>query len=400
VLPKITIVSASVGAGHDGAARELARRLTGRGFEVTVLDFLDLLPGRLGPMLRHTYATELAVAPASWGWLLRGLAHHRTAKTVARVAVRAAGRATLAALGPAPAVVVSTYPVASQVLGQLRRDGSLTAPVVTFLTDLSVHPLWVAEGVDLHLAIHDVAARQASRHGARVRVAGPAVGPAFHPDPPGLTADGGMTTEHREVRLRYGVPTDRPAALVVAGSWGVGEIEDTMRDIAASGVAVPVALCGQNVRLRQRLLRAGYGPALGWVDEPAPLIRACDVVVQNAGGLTSLEALACGRPVVSYRCVAGHGTTNAEALDEAGYAVWARDSRELEQALAEAVRPSARSVPGQRDHRSTPRHTVSSRFSALDDPARHIAELARVPIATVRAPAARPRSVRPVGAAS
>jgi UDP-N-acetylglucosamine:LPS N-acetylglucosamine transferase len=398
VLPKITIVSASVGAGHDGAARELARRLTGRGFDVAVLDFLDLLPARLGPMLRRAYATELAVAPSSWGWLLRGLGHQRTAKTVAALAVRAAGRSTRAALGPGPAAVVSTYPLASQVLGQLRRDGRLAAPVVTFLTDLSVHPLWVAEGVDLHLAIHEVAARQAGRLGARVRVAGPAVGPAFHPDAPGHTADGGLSTEHRQVRQRFGIPTERPAALVVAGSWGVGEIEDTMRDIAASGLAVPIALCGQNDRLRQRLLRAGYGPALGWVDEPAPLIRACDLVVQNAGGLTSLEALACGRPVVSYRCVAGHGTTNAEALHEAGFAVWARDSLELEQALAAAVRPAVGAIPLQRDR--TLHHGASDGFGAVDDPARHIAELAGAPTAVTPWPSVRPRRVRAVGAAS
>ena len=331
MLPKITIVSASVGAGHDGAARELARRLAGRGFDVAVLDFLDLLPGRLGPMVRHAYATELAVAPSSWGWLLRGLGHQRAAKTVAALAVWAAGRATLAALGTNPAVVVSTYPLASQVLGRLRREGSLTAPVVTFLTDLSVHPLWVADGVDLHLAIHEVAARQAAGHGARVRVAGPAVAPAFHPDlvfADGSSNHSGVMVERRRTRFHYGVPADRPAALVVAGSWGIGEIEHTMRDIAASGLAVPVALCGNNEPLRHRLVRAGHGPALGWVDDPAPLIRACDVVVQNAGGLTSLEALACDRPVISYRCLAGHGTTNAAALHEAGLAVWASDRSE------------------------------------------------------------------------
>jgi hypothetical protein len=69
----------------------------------------------------------------------------------------------------------------------------------------------------------------------------------------------------------------------------------------------------------------------------APLIRACDVVVQNAGGLTSLEALACGRPVVSYNCVSGHGQTNSRALAEAGLAVWAKDAPSLARALWEAV---------------------------------------------------------------
>ncbi|MDT7634807.1 MAG: hypothetical protein QOI50_6737, partial [Pseudonocardiales bacterium] len=60
------IVSASVGAGHDGVATELARRLRERGFQIELVDFLDLLPGVLGAALRRAYALELAVAPSSW----------------------------------------------------------------------------------------------------------------------------------------------------------------------------------------------------------------------------------------------------------------------------------------------------------------------------------------------
>ncbi|MEE3921714.1 hypothetical protein V2I01_36055 [Micromonospora sp. BRA006-A] len=37
------------------------------------------------------------------------------------------------------------------------------------------------------------------------------------------------------------------------------------------------------------------------------LMRAVDVMVENAGGLTCQEALAAGLPVVTYRPIAGHG---------------------------------------------------------------------------------------------
>jgi hypothetical protein len=63
------------------------------------------------------------------------------------------------------------------------------------------------------------------------------------------------------------------------------------------------------------------------------LMRACDVLVQNAGGLTSLEAFACGLPVASYRCIPGHGLTNAAALDAAGLALWITEPTGLGPAL-------------------------------------------------------------------
>jgi UDP-N-acetylglucosamine:LPS N-acetylglucosamine transferase len=365
---RISIVSASVGAGHDGAAAELARRLTEAGYRVDCHDFLDLLGERAGRALRWAYATELKVAPESWGWLVGNLERRQwlgnaVGALVSRRAMTRAAEAfgcrpagpgatgpgapsvnapdpnapgqpappggTPPARGPLPRprVVVSTYHLASQMLGRMRRTGELAAPVVTFLTDLSVHPLWVADGVDLHLALHDVAAKQARWAGADfVDVCSPAVRPEFHP-----VADPG---EAARTRARYRLPPTGRLALVVAGSWGVGQVAEATADLAATGLVTPVTVCGRNEHLRERLTRAGTGVALGWVDQMPELIRASDVVVQNAGGLTSLEAMACGVPVLTYRCLPGHGTTNAQALHDAGLARWVRDPAELGGVLA------------------------------------------------------------------
>ncbi|MEU9154735.1 hypothetical protein AB0D59_30285 [Streptomyces sp. NPDC048417] len=83
-----------------------------------------------------------------------------------RALFRAAERRTVRALAPDTRAVVSTYPGASQVLGALRRRGLLTVPAFTYLTDLSVHALWVAPGIDAHLAVHPVPAAQAHAQGA------------------------------------------------------------------------------------------------------------------------------------------------------------------------------------------------------------------------------------------
>ena len=329
--PRAVIISASIGAGHDGAAREIAARLRAGGFEVTGHDFVDLLPAGLGPVARAGYARQLRTAPDSWGWLLGALHRHGALADLATgLTRRAAGRRVNAAVGPATDVVVSTYPLASQALGWLRQTGLLAAPVVTFLTDMSVHPLWVAPGVDAHLAVHEVPAREAAGLGARdVRVSGPAVPEAFGP---ALSL-----ADRRSARTRFGLPHRAPLALVVAGSWGVGDIVTTVDDIARSGVATPVVACGRNETLRRRLTGRGAGIALGWTDDMPSLLRSCDVVVQNAGGLSSLEALASGVPVVTYRCLSGHGLTNARALEEAGWAVWIRTPAELPTVLTAAL---------------------------------------------------------------
>jgi UDP-N-acetylglucosamine:LPS N-acetylglucosamine transferase len=356
---RVAIVSASIGAGHDGAARELARRLTAAGLRVDVCDFLDLLPASLGAAVRRMYQAELQVAPRSWEWLLSTLQRHPKVAGAAGTATGVARRATRRHLAGDLAAVVSTYPLASQVLGQLRRRGQLHAPVVTYLTDMSVHRLWVASGVDLHLALHPIAAAQARAVGAdRVRVVAPAISPGFGPV--------GGAARRLAARRRLGLPEAAPLALVVAGSWGVGEIASAAADLAATGLVTPVVACGHNEALRRQL--SGDTVALGWVDDMPTLLAASDVVVQNAGGLTSLEALATGVPVLTYRSLDGHGRTNAAALRAAGWIPWVRHRDELPAYLSRALARSVTAAP----------------FTG-DDPAAVIAALAGAATAPVSA---------------
>lgn len=171
---RVVIVSASIGAGHDGAARELERRLTAAGVAVDRCDLLDLLPARLGRAVRDGYHRMLVRAPWVYQRVYTSTERAGGGGPLARALLRTAEHRLRAALPADTGAVVSTYPGASRVLGRLRLTGRLDVPVFTYLTDFSVHPLWVAEGVDVHLALHAVPAAQARALGARdVRVGGP-----------------------------------------------------------------------------------------------------------------------------------------------------------------------------------------------------------------------------------
>jgi UDP-N-acetylglucosamine:LPS N-acetylglucosamine transferase len=328
------IFSASVGAGHDGAAAELARRLEALGHSVIRHDFLDMLPAGLGRRLRDTYALQLRTIPQSWGGLLSVAGRPRVSASAAGWSAGLAATRMLAAIPPDAAAVVSTYPLASQVLGRLRGSGRLPMPVAAVMTDPSVHPLCVATGVDVHLAPGKAIATQLHRFNAPAVVVSPIVRPAFRP----VSGD----AERDVTRHRLGLPTDEHLAVVVAGSWGVGDVAGTARDITNTGVAVPVVVCGRNERLRRRLDRAGTAITFGWVDDMPELLRSADVVVHNAGGLSSAEAIASGVPVISYRCLPGHGVANAAVLEQAGLSPWPVSLAELTVELRLAITGIAR----------------------------------------------------------
>jgi UDP-N-acetylglucosamine:LPS N-acetylglucosamine transferase len=320
-----------MGGGHDGVATELARRLREDDHDVEVRDFLDALPWPLGPLLRAGYEFQIRRLAWSyeltyrfWCWLpiLVG-----PLGAVLSWCVRRKIRRWVAAGDPD--VVVSVYPLASQALGAMRKRGQLGVPAVTFLTDFAIHPVWVHRGVDLHLAVYPGGAADAHRQSkGPTRAAGPVVAPAF-------TAPMDRTA----ARAALGLDSDDRAVLIVAGSWGVGAVARTHRLLAASDTFVPVIVCGRNDRLRRRIERQGSARVVGWTDQMPSLMAACDALVENAGGLTSLEAMAAGLPVVSYLPIAGHGRANTQRMHDAGVATRAKSATDLLAALDALTRP-------------------------------------------------------------
>lgn len=63
------ILSASMGAGHDTVAAELARRAAARGGRAEVVDVLRLLPYGLGTGLRRGYQASVRHLP----WVYAGI---------------------------------------------------------------------------------------------------------------------------------------------------------------------------------------------------------------------------------------------------------------------------------------------------------------------------------------
>ncbi len=229
-----------------------------------------------------------------------------------------------------PDVIVSVYPFASLVLGRMRRTKRLRVPVVTYLTDFAVHPLWVHRGVDRHLAVSPASAHMALRRGGRdVHARGPLVGDRFH----------GCGADRATVRADLGLAASDRAVLVVAGSLGVGEVVSTVDAIARTDEFHPIVVCGNNETLVRTLEQRAVGTVLGWTDAMPDLMVAADALVENAGGLTCMEAFACGLPVISYQPIAGHGRGNAQIMSDAGVSRYAHDEADLHDALRALTTP-------------------------------------------------------------
>lgn len=328
--PRVLVLSAPIGGGHDGAARELVRRLERRGVSARVLDWTSLLPAWGRQLLRDLYAPSVRYTPALFGKIFTDLEHPR--RLVSRLAerlCRAAEPGTLAAARDVDAVV-ATYPLAGRTLGALRGDGRLGVPALSFLTDPAAHRTWCHPGLDEHLTVTAATAADGRRYGVALRAVGALCAPRFGRPMPRATRD--------RVRGELGVPSQAPLALLASGSLGMGEVENAVRALEHHPRVWSVVACGHNTKLRARLAGRERVVALGWRDDVPELMAAADVLVHNAGGLSCTEALVAGLPVVTYRPIPGHGRANAAVLAAAGLAAWPRSPIELAAAVEQCHR--------------------------------------------------------------
>jgi processive 1,2-diacylglycerol beta-glucosyltransferase len=332
---RVLIVSASVGAGHDGAAHELADRLRNNGAVVDVRDFLDALPRWLRFTVREGYTRTVNHTPWFYDWLYAAMEKPGLVQRIGLLVCWLAQSQVLRWYRTTDAdAIVSTYPLASQTLAQLVRKGHVAVPTTTYLTDPSVHALWVNKDIGRHLTTLPATAQIAERlYGVQMTVAGPLVPQRFTvPISP---------VRRAELRKELGVEPGRPLALVVTGSLGLGRVEETVDAILSTRLATPLVLCGRNDHLRRDLARRPGVIPLGWRDDIHDLMRIAEVMVHNAGGMSFSESLVAGLPAVTFKCIPGHGRANGEVLAEAGVAPLADTTEELAHALKIQLQPTA-----------------------------------------------------------
>ncbi len=338
------MVTAEVGEGHVAAARALAADLVGERADVEVL-ICDALFG-LGRVLRcvllDAYRWQLRSAPWMFGLL------YRLFSSVP--ALRGLGRTGLALLGARPLlrlidhyqpdIVVSTFPAATSVLGYLRRRGRLTAPTCATATDLAGLEFWVHPRIDLHLVMHATCVLSVER------LTG--VGSARHVQP--LVARAFFAPCSREqARRELFLPLDKPVVVVSGGGWGVGDLEGAVRACLQLPAAVVVCLSGRNEPLQTQLSEAFAGEArvrvLGFTTQMSELLAAADALVHSTGGVTCLEALVRGCPIVAYGAPPGHARRTARVMASLGLLQSADSLPQLVAALGRALAQPAAERP-------------------------------------------------------
>eukprot|EP00188_Purpureofilum_apyrenoidigerum_P000167 Plantae.Rhodophyta-Purpureofilum_apyrenoidigerum.ctg10631.p1 GENE.Plantae.Rhodophyta-Purpureofilum_apyrenoidigerum.ctg10631~~Plantae.Rhodophyta-Purpureofilum_apyrenoidigerum.ctg10631.p1 ORF type:complete len:468 (+),score=61.04 Plantae.Rhodophyta-Purpureofilum_apyrenoidigerum.ctg10631:107-1510(+) len=218
-----------------------------------------------------------------------------------------------------PDVVVSVHPMVNRltqnVFRRMRAIDKVPSPMfVTVVTDYGdAHPMWFHRNNDAtYLPSEPVRniARKLGIRESRLRVYGLALREKFWND----------KTDKFGKRKKLDLHLDRPAALLMGGGDGMGQI-----DVIAKAVAKQlserlgptgsqlVVICGRNKSALEKLESENWPISvrcLGFVSNVDEWMEACDVLITKAGPGTIAEAFVKGLPVIVSSYLPGQETGN------------------------------------------------------------------------------------------
>jgi UDP-N-acetylglucosamine:LPS N-acetylglucosamine transferase len=336
--PRVLILTASVGAGHDEPAQTLAAQLRAEypTAEVVTEDALAAIGGIVKFMSADAPGVVFYRFQAIWDvgfWLFAECAPTRRATQVMLTRSSARGLLRLIA-GVDPDVIVCTYPNITEVLGRLRRSGRLDIPVCAAITDLAALDYWASPGIDVHLVTHPESIPEVRR------IAGAAT--EIHCVHGFSRPEFRIPLDATDARRALELPQRGSIVLVSGGGWGVGDVAGAVETaLALDRVTGVVCLCGHNDALRRRIAaRFGGEPRVrveGFTDRMPEFMAAADALVHSTCGLTVLEATMRGCAAVSFGWGRGHIRRNDAALRRFGLAAVVGSRGDLGEALRRAL---------------------------------------------------------------
>lgn len=332
--PRVLILTASFGEGHNAAARALAAACdTAHGpGTARIVDAFALASPRLNELSRRIYLGLINRAPQIWSaiyaWLdrssffPRGLwfFRHETG-VIARLLAE-----------ERPEVLCSTFPAYAFMLQRLAQRGVHLPPHFNIVTDsISINSLWWrVPCTGWFLPNEDSAAvlRRAGIADERLHVTGFPVTSFF--------------SDHSAEFSPADPVSAVPRILYIINS-GTAHAEETVRRLLAETDWEITCAVGRDEALRQKFERLAAGRArpavfLGWTTEIPRLLMTHHVVVSKAGGATTQEAIAARCPMIVNQIVPGQEEGNYELLRRHGIGALAETPEAVIDALKLAFR--------------------------------------------------------------
>ena len=327
-MNKVLSLSISKHTGHFRAAKSIedAISMVDPTAEVLSIDAMQFFHPVSSRIVDKVYFASLEKAPFLWG----AIYDKKDAETALRPVQSFLAKSNFRKLDRLirsyrPQAIVCTQAFPCGLVAYYKRKTGSPIPLIATVTDFWPHRFWFQPEVDVYTIASDWARARFREFGVpeeKVAVTGIPIHPHFSE-----TMD--KAAAQRSLGLEPGVLT----VLVMGGSSGLGQIEETVRVLDGSSVKAQFAvICGKNERLYEQLNMQAFRSrvkVVGFTDEVYKYMSAADIVISKPGGITTAEVLAKEKLMIAVPSIPGQEYYNLRYLLRNGMALRAKTPADI-----------------------------------------------------------------------
>ena len=325
-MMKVLLLSCSTGEGHNHCARAVRQQLDRMGWETDIFDMLHLFgePGPIGvEQLLNVISTK---APNLFGWM------YKTGEKVSALGVTSPvylmntnyGRKLCDLINKnSYDAVVCSHLFPMETLTFIRKHWEMKARCYGILSDYTCIPFLAETELDGYFLPHarvKAECEQAGIPAERLIVTGMPVADSFRSE---LTKAG--------ARASLELPAEAKIYLIMTGGIGCGDaigLCEKLLKVPDEDMLLCV-LAGRNQELLDALDAARHEDPrvrpVPFTDQVSAYMRAADVLLSKAGGISSAEAAVVNVPLVHTMMIPGVETRNARFFCELGMSMMAEN---------------------------------------------------------------------------
>jgi processive 1,2-diacylglycerol beta-glucosyltransferase len=310
-MPRILILTASMGEGHNTAARNIRDALiaeAGDDAAVLVADPYTRTNPVINKLMQKGYTTAINNYPRAWKVVFELLSRRGVVEGMGPMLAELTAGVKALVDEFSPDLIASTYPVFSFLIAKIRkRTPSITIPFYTVITDSTmINSAWYRWPCDGSIVADEQTARVLLNDGVpahKVHVLGFPVDKAFEslsPAPP--------PTNSGWQAIFFPGGVSQFAVKVLTHLGDVPHLQVTV-------------VTGRRHNVFHTLQEAGlpkFGSLVGWTDKMPALMTSHHFFIGKAGGATVQEAIVAQIPFLVSHVVPGQEEGNIALIEQTG----------------------------------------------------------------------------------
>ena len=336
---KVLIMSASTGGGHNRAAKamkdEIEKKcIDGENITCEIIDSLKMVNTTMDKIISSGYEKSAKYTPKAWGGMYKLsdvniIAKHEFKRNLFNTIMSSKIKKLIRK--NKPDVIIGTHPFPMISLSTLKEKypennnySSLhIPPLISVLTDYTAHLTYIQDNIDYYIAGDEYVREVLIEEGIepeKIKPYGIPVEKSF--------------LEHRDRNIvleELGLSPDKFTVLVMGGSFGAGNIKDTLKELLYLDRDFQVlVITGRNESLKEKLERALNSDkypldkkiaVLGFTKNMNDILSAVDIIISKPGGLTTTECLLKELPMIIPYYIPGQEEENLDFLSNCGAAL-------------------------------------------------------------------------------